>query len=202
MSASEDTSFPRLVSLACHDLRTPLATVSGFAKTLTRVEGVDDKIARYLGLIETASEQLGELLEELNVAARIAGGRYDPAPREVDTLELARAAAERVEGVEVSGSGGPVEVDVEAVERALVGVRLLPAPARAGRVCPDRGRRRGAAARPGDRGGRAGGAGGGASRSRGSGRAMVVEALGGSVAVADATLVVRLSGAGATGGGP
>ena len=118
MSASEDTSFPRLVSLACHDLRTPLATISGFAKTLTRVEGVDDKMARYLGLMETASEQLGELLEELNVAARIAGGRYDPAQRPVDTLELAQAAAERVEGVEVTGSGGLVEVD-----RAL-GVRV------------------------------------------------------------------------------
>jgi signal transduction histidine kinase len=105
MSASEDTSFPRLVLLACHDLRTPLATVSGFAKTLMRVEGVDDKMARYLGLMETASEQLAELLEELNVAARIAGGRYDPALRQVDTLELARAAAEREEGVEVVGSG-------------------------------------------------------------------------------------------------
>jgi signal transduction histidine kinase len=119
MSASEDTSFPRLVSLACHDLRTPLATVSGFAKTLTRVEGVDDKVARYLGLMEAAAEQLGELLEELSVAARIAGGRYEPAERQVDTLELAHAAADRVEGVKVTGSGRPVEVDVDAVERAL-----------------------------------------------------------------------------------
>ena len=31
-----DTSFARLVSLACHDVRTPLATVHGFAKTLAR----------------------------------------------------------------------------------------------------------------------------------------------------------------------
>jgi signal transduction histidine kinase len=34
--AAQDTSFARLVSLACHDLRTPLATVFGFARTLTR----------------------------------------------------------------------------------------------------------------------------------------------------------------------
>ena len=192
MSASEDTSFPRLVSLACHDLRTPLATVSGFAKTLTRVEGVDDKIARYLGLMETAAEQLGELLEELNVAARIVGGRYDPAPREVDTLELARAVAERADGVEVAGSGASVEVDVEAVERSLVGLasclrrhgpvesvrievvgeelRLGPVTeASAPVVLGEELRDLGAAV----------------------GR-MVVEALGGSVAVADGTLVVRL----------
>ena len=31
-----DTSFARLVSLAVHDVRTPLATVHGFARTLTR----------------------------------------------------------------------------------------------------------------------------------------------------------------------
>ena len=192
MSASEDTSFPRLVSLACHDLRTPLATVSGFAKTLTRVEGVDDKIARYLDLMETAAEQLGELLEELNVAARIAGGRYDPASRQVDTLELAHAAAERVDGVEVTGSGGPVEIDVDAVERALAGfasclrrhgpaesvridvagaqLRLEPvtetaAPIVMGKELRDLGSAVGR---------------------------VVVEALGGSVAVADATLIVRL----------
>jgi signal transduction histidine kinase len=194
MSASEDTSFPRLVSLACHDLRTPLATVSGFAKTLTRVEGVDDKIARYLGLMEAASEQLGELLEELNVAARIAGGRYDPAPREVDTLELARAAGERVEGVEVTGSGASVEVDVDAVKRALAGfasclrrhgpvesvrievageeLRLGPVTEVAAPIVLGEQLRDLASA---------------------VGRS-VIEALGGSVAVADATLVVRLPG--------
>jgi signal transduction histidine kinase len=191
MSASEDTSFPRLVLLACHDLRTPLATVSGFAKTLMRVEGVDDKMARYLGLMETASEQLAELLEELNVAARIAGGRYDPALREVDTLELARAAAEREEGVEVVGSGALVEVDVEAVERTLAGfasclrrhgpvesvrIEVAGEELRLGPVTE--------AAAPVVLGEEL--------RDLGSavGRA-VVEALGGSVAVTDATLVVR-----------
>jgi len=42
--------FPRLVSLACHDLRTPLATIYGFARTLTRDEGLDDRTARFLGM--------------------------------------------------------------------------------------------------------------------------------------------------------
>ena len=192
MSASEDTSFPRLVSLACHDLRTPLATISGFAKTLTRVEGVDDKMARYLGLMETASEQLGELLEELNVAARIAGGRYDPAQRPVDTLELAQAAAERVEGVEVTGSGGLVELDVEAVERALAGfasclrrhgpvesvrIEVAGAELRLGPVTE--------AAAPVVLGEELRDLGSAVGRT-------VVEALGGSVEVADASLVVRL----------
>lgn len=166
--------------------------MSGFAKTLTRVEGVDDKIAHYLGLMETASEQLGELLEELNVAARIAGGRYEPAPREVDTFELARAAAERGEGVEVTGSGAPVEIGVDALERGVaafasclrrhgpvesVRIEVAGEELRLGPVTE--------AAAPIVLGEEL--------RDLGSavGR-MVVEALGGSVAVADGILVVRL----------
>ena len=36
-----DAPFPRVVSLACHDLRTPLATIYGFARTLSRGEDLD-----------------------------------------------------------------------------------------------------------------------------------------------------------------
>jgi signal transduction histidine kinase len=74
--------FSRLVSLACHDLRTPLATVSGFAKTMLRMDELeDDKRDRYLGLIDTSADELAELLDLLSLAARIEGGRYDPVVR-------------------------------------------------------------------------------------------------------------------------
>ena len=104
--------FPSLVSLACHDLRTPLATVQGFAKTLLRLEELDgEKAARYLGLIDAASDELVELLDLVSLAARIEGGRYDPVVREADSLELAPAGA--------SGTGATVSVDPDAVSRAL-----------------------------------------------------------------------------------
>lgn len=117
----QDRSFARLVSLACHDLRTPLATVHGFARTLTRMEGIGAPADRYLGMIEAASLQLGELLDDLGTAARIESGRYEPALRPVDTLELARrVAVELGDGrVDVSGSGGEVYVDPSALARAL-----------------------------------------------------------------------------------
>ena len=114
-------SFPRLVSLACHDLRTPLATVHGFARTLPRVVELGEPASRYLDMIEKGSTQLADLLDDLALAARIEGGRYDPALREADTLELAQAAAEQLqsEAVVVSGSGAPVTVDAEAATRAI-----------------------------------------------------------------------------------
>ena len=116
-----DDTFARLVSLACHDLRTPLATVYGFARTLTRAEGLGEAEAGYAKMIETASSQIAELLDELGLAARIEAGRYHPKLEETDTAALGRAAAERLgaERVAVSGPGGTVRVDVAATERAV-----------------------------------------------------------------------------------
>ena len=118
---ADDSDFARLVSLACHDLRTPLATVHGFATTLARGGGLEPPADRYVEMIDAASAQLAELIDELSLAARIESDRYDPTPREADTLELAQAAAARLgeERVRVSGAGASLETDAEAVERGL-----------------------------------------------------------------------------------
>ena len=118
---ADDSDFARLVSLACHDLRTPLATVHGFATTLARGGGLEPPADRYVEMIDAASAQLAELIDELSLAARIESDRYDPSPREADTLELAQAAATRLgeERVRVSGAGVSLETDAEALERGL-----------------------------------------------------------------------------------
>lgn len=112
--------FARLVSLACHDLRTPLATVFGFARTLARTGTLDETGSHYVGMIESASQQLDELIQELSVAARIEAGRYQPAVADSDTLVLAGGAAERLgpERIEVSGPGGHVRVELVTTDRA------------------------------------------------------------------------------------
>jgi signal transduction histidine kinase len=117
----DDTRFPRLVSLACHDLRTPLATIYGFARTLTRMEQQDERTARYLGMIEEASQQMTDLLDELGAAARIEAGRWEPALRDADTVELARTDDERVV---VEGMGETIETDGDAVRSALHSLAL------------------------------------------------------------------------------
>ena len=106
--------FSRLVSLACHDLRTPLATVQGFARTLLARDAVEGQAVRWVELIDTASVELVELLDLLSLAARVEGGRDDPVTRDADSLELARAAVP-----EATGEGATVQVDVDAVVLAL-----------------------------------------------------------------------------------
>jgi signal transduction histidine kinase len=108
--------FPRLVSLACHDLRTPLATVYGFARTLTRGDALDERSARFLKMIEEASEQMTGMLDDLGTAARIAGNRWEPALLPADTLELARSDDTRIG---TSGVGETVETEPELVSHGL-----------------------------------------------------------------------------------
>ncbi len=74
---SPDASFSQLVGIACHDLRTPLATVHGFARTLQR-SPLGEPADRYVEMIDLASLQIAELLEELALVARIESGRYEP----------------------------------------------------------------------------------------------------------------------------
>ena len=114
MTDSQDTSFARLTSLAVHDLRTPLATIFGFARTMQRAVELEPPVSRYVEMIIAASEQMTELLEELGLAARIAGERYEPVLADVDTLELARAAVP-----EADGTGTTVTTDPPTVQRSL-----------------------------------------------------------------------------------
>jgi signal transduction histidine kinase len=102
--------YPRVVSLACHDLRTPLATVFGFSRTLARGGELDERSARFVGMMGEAADQMAELLDDLAVSARIAANRWEPALREIDTLELVVGAA---------GDGTLIETEPEAVSRAL-----------------------------------------------------------------------------------
>jgi signal transduction histidine kinase len=109
------------VTLACHDVRTPLATVQGFARTLQRTGSLGPTEARYVEMIVAASGQIGNLVEDLALVARIQGGRYEPTRQPVDTLRLAEGARDRLGpgGVTVSGTGDRVSVEAVLAERAL-----------------------------------------------------------------------------------
>jgi signal transduction histidine kinase len=114
-----DDSFAPFVSLACHDLRTPLATVSGFAHTLRQNE-IGQPADRYVEMIQAASGQIADILDDLGLAARIEAGLFAPNVADADTLELAVAAAGRVgEKASARGTGTEVRVDRDPTERGL-----------------------------------------------------------------------------------
>jgi signal transduction histidine kinase len=117
----DEAAFARLVSLACHDLRTPLATVNGFARTLERTVPLEPPADRYVGMIAAAADQLDELIDELSLVARIRAGRYEPPLRDVGTLVLAQGAVDRLgaDRVTVEGEGATVQVDVDATGRGV-----------------------------------------------------------------------------------
>jgi signal transduction histidine kinase len=114
------TDFARIVTLACHDLRTPLATVRGFAKTLQRTAPEEGPEARYLELIDSASAELAHLLDLLGLVARVEAGRHELTPVAANTAAIARAAAAETDGVvEVVGEGEDAAIDAALVGQAL-----------------------------------------------------------------------------------
>jgi signal transduction histidine kinase len=117
---TNDRPFAELVSVACHDILTPLATVYGFARTLEQLE-LEEPAPRYVEMIAAASAQIDELVDQLRLAARIESGKYEPVLVERDSLELAQEAAARLEEgrLDVAGRGAPVRVDPEPAARAL-----------------------------------------------------------------------------------
>jgi His Kinase A (phospho-acceptor) domain len=123
----DDPAFARLVSLACHDLRTPLVTVGGFARTVPRVADVNAQGQRFLDLIVEAATEISDLIDDLSRAARIESGRFSPDPERTRAGRVAGAAATLIgPGVAVAGGDGDlVRVDVDVTARALAGLGRL-----------------------------------------------------------------------------
>lgn len=114
--------FPTLVELACHDVRTPLAAIVGFAKTMIRTGDLPEREVRFVGIIDEAAAQIVGLLDQLGLAARIESGRYLPAPALSNTLELAASSGD--ERIAADGSGAEIETDSEVARRSLAGLAL------------------------------------------------------------------------------
>ena len=74
---TNERRFAELVSVACHDILTPLATVYGFARTLEQLP-LEAPAPRYVEMIGAASAQIDELVDQLRLVARIESGSSSP----------------------------------------------------------------------------------------------------------------------------
>ena len=114
--------FAELVELACHDLRTPLATVNGFAKTMLRAGDLGGRDVRYVEMIDEAATDMTRLVAQLGLAARIAAGHYSPELLEADTLGLASSSGDG--RISAHGEGTTIETDPDVVGRALTALAV------------------------------------------------------------------------------
>ena len=93
-SGQAEPDYPAILSSAAHDLRSPLSTIYGFARTIERIAPPPGPGAGFLAHILDAAQDMDRLLGHLSLLARIGDGRFAPVPAPVAAAELATRAAE------------------------------------------------------------------------------------------------------------
>ncbi|HVU00684.1 MAG TPA: ATP-binding protein [Polyangiaceae bacterium] len=98
---SADEARSRLFTNLSHDLRTPLALITGEARALSRTATDEARVA--LARIERHSRDVCELADELLDAAKLDAGRLLPEPLPVDLTALASRVTAQFSGGSFAG---------------------------------------------------------------------------------------------------
>lgn len=124
-----DARWLDLVHGAVHNLRTPLATASGYLELLLLdPERLDERQRDFVQRAVGGTRALGRQIELLDDIARLAAGRWSPALEERELLSLAGLALARLEADERSRlqwrerAPGKIVGDSEMLARALGGL--------------------------------------------------------------------------------
>jgi PAS domain S-box-containing protein len=72
-----DRMKSELVSLVAHELRSPLASISGFAEILSSIGGTQEQIEEYANIIRQEAERLAELVSKYLDLTKMEAGRMD-----------------------------------------------------------------------------------------------------------------------------
>jgi signal transduction histidine kinase len=116
--------YPAILSAAAHDLRSPLSTVYGFARTIERLGGLEEPQAGFLAHILDAARDLDRLLDHVSILGRIGDGRFAPLAEPIATGALADAVA--ATGAAARGADGEAPATVlVADEDAIDAIALL-----------------------------------------------------------------------------
>jgi len=120
----------RFLSVASHELKTPVASLQISTEALLRAREHDDlddaRLERGLRRIATASERLGELVSELLDVSRLSAEPREPRRQPTDIAGLVRDVAARfeemgnVKRIRISAPGSvPIEVDGSRLEQVI-----------------------------------------------------------------------------------
>lgn len=121
----------RFLSAAAHELRNPMASISGFADLLTSTPQDSEVFGEIVSTIQTQARSMSSLVDELLELTRMGAlGARDLEIRRIDTEEWVRTTArqfrrpddERVPAVHCEEPVPSVSGDVEKLTRALTNV--------------------------------------------------------------------------------
>jgi signal transduction histidine kinase len=82
------------ISIASHELRSPITSIRGFAQTLIDLPFSDQERIRYLRIIEEESSRLAKMIENFLDLSRIEAGRFSLQMEYIDVATLLEKTAE------------------------------------------------------------------------------------------------------------
>jgi CheY-like chemotaxis protein len=131
-AAEREARKDRFLSLAAHELKTPLTSIKGFAYSLSRrIEKGEAADPRTVEILERQAERLHGLLEEMLEVSRLEMQRFILHQEPCDLGELVESALRSVrrlgaeDDIQVQGAGQlPLLADRERVERAIGAMAL------------------------------------------------------------------------------
>ena len=107
-----NTMKTKFLSMAVHDVRTPLSTAKGFAQLLGMTPGLGDKERKYIDYIRRATDQINSLMSDLTDLAVIESGKFRLRP---ESLELKSFLDEIVPGIAFVATGKGVNFSLTEV---------------------------------------------------------------------------------------
>lgn len=115
---SELSLFPRALSLAVHELRTPMTVASGYLRMLLREQAgpLTDKQRQMLEEAERSCARMGALISEMSELGKLEAGELS-VPRA--TFDLASLSAELASNMQ-EGEDRGVRLDVRAADPTIV----------------------------------------------------------------------------------
>jgi signal transduction histidine kinase len=125
----------RFVSIASHELRTPIARVKGYAEMVLAAHSdgdlTDEMLQRSLKRIDNASDRLAALVRDLLDVSKISAGNLPLRLRTLDLTELVREVVGRYQEhlsggghllLDIVGTPGGVSADPDRIEQVLTNI--------------------------------------------------------------------------------
>ncbi len=114
---ASETRVRQFVADASHELRTPLAAIRGYAELARRGEHEPGAVAHALRRVESESERMTTLVDDLLLLARLDSGR----PLDSAEVDLTMLAVDRVSDARVAGPDHRWQLDLPDEPVSVIG---------------------------------------------------------------------------------